>query len=145
MFLVCTLGLRRREEHHNTFNWQHDVLILYLNLSRLLQAYCCYDPVSFTQFTSPVAVKYCTAFLYERINMCVPWSTSLLWSLKCTLRAFTGFQKPLLRGVIIEVVIFSLMLFVCNWEFGGKSIMFIYIFSPQCNMQGLLIYTIFLW
>lgn len=74
----------------------------------------------------------------------------------CTLIYFTApklkmhwelsqdFKKQLLRGVIIEVVIFSLMLFVCNWEFGSKRIMFIYIFFPQCNTQGLLIYTIIL-
>lgn len=62
----CMFGLRRREKHHNPFKWHHYILILYLDLSRyvLLQVYCCYDPTSFTQFTSlPVAVKYHTASL----------------------------------------------------------------------------------
>lgn len=40
------------------------------------------------------------------------------------------FKKQLLRGVIMKVVIFSLMLFFYNWELGIKSIMFLYIFFP---------------
>ena len=145
-FLSRTLhAWPEKEKHRNPFNWQRYILILYLNLSRhiMLQVYCCYDPTSFTQCTLPVAVKYLTASLIKENKHTRTLIYFTASKFKMHSESFSrDFKKQLLRGEITKVVIFSLLLFFYNWELGGKNIMFLYIFSPQCNLQGLLIYTI---
>lgn len=79
----------------------------------------------------PVAVKYCiTSLIREKKHT----STLIYFTaskFKMHSESFSqDLKKQLLRGIIMKVVIFSLMLFFYNWELGGESIMFLYTFFP---------------